>query len=197
MPPTVLRVALGKRSGQQLVATNAAGHLKSSRLFYVSDKNSKLQFLIDTGAEVSLLPASVHDRNNRYSGPSLQAANNSTIRTYGTRSLTLDLSLRRALPWVFTIADVSNPILGADFLQFYHLIVDIKHNKLIDTVTRLHIQGVCTPNSSPHPVWQPVQPSNSFTSLLAEFPSLTRPPSFSQTVSHSTTHTIHTKGLPI
>lgn len=89
--------------------------------------------------------------------------------------------------------EVSNPILGADFLQFYHLIIDIKCNKLIDTV----IQGVCTRNSSPSPVLQPIQPSNPFTSLLAEFPSPTHPPSFTQTVCHSTTHTIHTKGLPI
>ncbi len=56
------------------------------------DKNSGRRFLVDTGAEVSLLPAS-SDRNRNTPGLSLQAANNSTIPTYGTRSLTLDLYL--------------------------------------------------------------------------------------------------------
>ena len=114
------------------MAANAAGNRSQSRLFYITDTNSGLRFLVDTGAEVSLLPASISDQNRNQAGLPLQAANNSTISTFGTRSLTLDFSLRRSLPWVFTLASVCNPILGADFLKYYQLLVDMQHNKLID-----------------------------------------------------------------
>ena len=46
----------------------------------------------------------------------LQAANSTSITTYGSRSRTLDLGLRRTFRWIFVIADVAMPILGADFL---------------------------------------------------------------------------------
>lgn len=58
--------SFGKRASQHLVAANAAGcQPYTSRLFYVIDKNSGLRFLVDTGAEVSLLPISTIDRRNR------------------------------------------------------------------------------------------------------------------------------------
>ena len=185
------------RNEQVLVVGNAAGNRSQSRLFYVTDTNSGLRFLVDTGAEVSLLPASISDRNRNQTGLPLQAANNSTISTFGTRSLTLDFSLRRSLPWVFTLASVRNPILGADFLKYYQLLVDMQHNKLIDSITHLQIQGVHSPERPLRPVWKSVRPINPFTSLLAEFPTLTRPPSFNSPIQHSVTHSIQTNGPPI
>ena len=175
---------------QVLVVGNAAGNRSQSRLFYVTDTNLGLRFLVDTGAEVSLLPASISNRNRNQAGLPLQAANNSTISTFGTRSLTLDFSLRRSLPWVFTLASVRNPILGADFLKYYQLLVDMQHNKLIDSITHLQIQGVHSTERPLRPVWKSVRPINSFTSLLAEFPTLTRPPSFNSPIQHSVTHSI-------
>ena len=47
----------GKREGQSLVATGATGR-SHSRLFYIKDRTSGLRFLVDTGAEVSVLPPS-------------------------------------------------------------------------------------------------------------------------------------------
>ena len=44
----------GKRPGQSLVAA-AAG--QSNGLLYLTDYLSKTQFLVDTGAEISVLPA--------------------------------------------------------------------------------------------------------------------------------------------
>ena len=193
-----LFLSFGKRTCQQLIATSAAGKTPfKSRLFHITDNYSGLRFLVDTGAEVSLLPVSPSDRKNRQIGLSLQAANNSSIATYGTRSLTLDLSLKRSLPWIFTIADVRNPILGADFLDHYQLLVDVKHHKLIDSVTRRQIQGVFTPESPLCPVWQTVKPDTPFSTLLAEFPSITRPPSYEKHVSHSVTHHIETTAAPV
>ncbi len=71
------------------MAANVAGNPSPhSRLFFVTDKNTRQRFLVDTGAEVSLLPASVSDRSHNQPGFPLQAANNSTIPTFGTSPLT-------------------------------------------------------------------------------------------------------------
>ena len=84
---------------------------------------------------MSVLPPSRNKHHNE--GCNLLAANSSTIPTYGKRSLTLDLGLRRTFRWVFVVADIKSPILGADFLRHYSLLVDMKHNQLVDTITQL------------------------------------------------------------
>ena len=66
------------------------------------------------------------DRHNGQAGLSLQAANGSQIPTYGTRSLTLNLVLRRPYRWFFVIADVKHSILGIDFLRQHNLLVDVR-----------------------------------------------------------------------
>ena len=83
----------------------------------------------------------------------LQAVNNTAITTYGCKSLSLDLGLRRTFCWVFIIADVQNPILGADFLRNYSLLVDMKHSKLLDSLTQLRVQDVVSQESSPSPTF--------------------------------------------
>ena len=75
---------VGKRPSRSLVAA-ATGH--NHGLLFLCDSVSKRQFLIDTGAEVSVLPATGLDTRTRKPGPPLLAANGSTIRTYGTRQL--------------------------------------------------------------------------------------------------------------
>ena len=105
----------GEQSSQQLRATSVAGPTQD-HLFYVTDRASGLKFLIDTGAEVSVVPRS-HTHRKTQKGPSLQAINNTSIPMYGTCSPTLNLGLCRTFRWVFIIADVSKAILGADFLS--------------------------------------------------------------------------------
>ena len=53
----------------------------------------------------------------------MYAANGSTISTYGIRTFELGLGLRRAFTWKFVIADVAKPIIGADFLNHFGLLV--------------------------------------------------------------------------
>ena len=143
-PPLPPRV---KWPGQALAAMGVPG-LVPSRLFYVCDRVCGLRFLVDTGAEVSILPPSHAECK---CSPTLQAVNSSFIATYSTRSLTLDLGLRRTFHWVFVIADVERPILGADFLRHFHLLVDMKRTHLIDSTTQLRIQGIRSHVTSPRP----------------------------------------------
>ena len=100
------------------MATGVAG-LSPSHLFYISDRSTNLNFLVNTGAEVSVIPPTCTDRSNRQDGLTLQAVNNTSIPTYGKRSLSLDLGLRHTFRWVFIIAEVKTPILGADFMRCY------------------------------------------------------------------------------
>ena len=46
--------------------------------------------------------------------------------------------LRRTFRWVFTIADVKQHILGADFLSHFGLIVNMQHDILSDPNTQVH-----------------------------------------------------------
>ena len=71
----------------------------------------------------------------------LQVVNGTNIATYGIRSLTLDLGLRRSFRWTFIIANVKYPILGADTLQKFGLLVDIRHHHLSHSSTAELVYG--------------------------------------------------------
>ena len=117
--------------------------LSGGRRLFVTDRRTGVRFLVDTGAEVSVLPPSRQDRNRHHhpSSPSLTAVNGSSIPTFGQRCLALDLGLRRTFSFMFTVADVSHAILGADFLSHFSLQVDLRRRRLQDTVTNLHINA--------------------------------------------------------
>lgn len=178
------------------MATSVPGQVPS-RLFYVTDKATGLRFLVDTGAEVSVIPPSVSDRNNHKSNLTLQAVNNTSIATYGNRLLTLNIGLRRTFQWVFIIADVKNPIIGADFLRHYSLLVDIDRNRLVDNITQLRVQGVSVQEASPSPTLLSSHPTSEFEAILKDHPEIVRPCTTEQAVKHNVTHYIHTVGPPV
>ena len=95
--------------------------------FFSCDSISKRQFLVDIGAEVSVLPATATglDTRTRQPGPPLLAANGSSIRTYGTRRLSFHFA-SNTYQWNFIIANVTRPLLRADFLRSNSLLVDLK-----------------------------------------------------------------------
>ena len=78
------------------------------------------------------------------------AVNETPIRTYAKRSLNLNLGLRREFSWIFIVADVHKPILGADFLRHFGLLVDMAQHRLIDTTTHLLVLGIISTEFSPN-----------------------------------------------
>lgn len=72
----------------------------------------------------------------------LKAINKSTISTYGHRSLTIDIGLRRRFQWLFWVTDVSYAIIGADFLRHFGLLVDMANKRLHDKSTSLMVAGI-------------------------------------------------------
>ncbi|XP_050052010.1 uncharacterized protein [Dermacentor andersoni] len=137
------------------------------------DRTSGLRFLVDTVAEVSVLPSSNCDRSSKSPGSTLQVANSTFNAKYGLRSLTLDLGLRHMFRWVFIVADVNPPILGSDFLTHFNLNVSIRHRRLTDSKTRLPIPGILSA-VAPTGI-RTMTPPCQYTRILEDFPELTRP----------------------
>lgn len=171
--------------------------IKDYRLI-VSDRISRIRFLIDSGAHVSVLPRSVIKHKQELchnSNFKLFAANGTEIRTYGTKTLTLDLNLRRPFKWTFIICDVKQPILGVDFLNYHRLIIDINGRCLLDKLTNFAVYGSIVNNSelaisilqSDHPVYD----------ILKRYPEVLKPMSFKEAPKHSVYHYIETTGPPV
>ncbi|EFN72115.1 hypothetical protein EAG_00326, partial [Camponotus floridanus] len=126
----------------------------------------------------------------------LSAANGTIINTYGTETLTLNLGLRRNFLWRFTVADVSRPIIGADFLAFYGLLVDLRNRRLVDQMTSLTVPGRC--RRCEEPSIRTVTGETLYHSLLRRYPDLTRPEGRPKESKHDTRHFIETTpGAPV
>ncbi|GFV90056.1 transposon Tf2-11 polyprotein [Trichonephila clavipes] len=108
-----------------VIAGMAEPSKHTSRLFLL-DRKSGQKFLIDSGSEICVIPPSPTMNKSPQSNFSLFAANNTKIPAYGMVRKELNLSLRRPFIWTFIIADVSYPIIGADFLKHFNLLIDLK-----------------------------------------------------------------------
>ena len=186
-----------KLPGRSLAATSDAGQTPLGRLFYITDQSSGTRFLVDTGSEVSVILPRAGDRKCTMDSLTLQAVNNTPIPTYGTRSLTLNLGLRRTFQWVFVIADVQRPIIGADFLRHFGLLVDMKQHQITDGTTHLRVQGIVTQDQSPSPAVVSKDYNNPFLNLLSKYPTVTQVCSPDQPIKHDVTHHITTAGPPV
>ncbi|GFT68407.1 hypothetical protein TNCV_659901 [Trichonephila clavipes] len=80
----------------------------------------------NSGSEICVIPPSPTMNKSPQSNFSLFAANNTKIPAYGMVRKELNLGLRRPFIWTFIIADVSSPIIGADFLKHFNLLIDLK-----------------------------------------------------------------------
>ncbi|GAA6111958.1 uncharacterized protein LOC117501066, partial [Tachysurus ichikawai] len=145
----------------------------SAYLLFVTDSLSGRHFLCDTGAQVSVLPASTMDRHLGKVGSPLEAVNQGEIRTYGKRLVPLCFNGQR-FTWEFVLADVSRPLLGADFLCTNGL------STFSTTTLSSALLDDCE-----------------FTLLLSNFPNLTKPTFSSAVASHGVVHHISTSGPPV
>ena len=93
-------------SGEITVARDGSAEasfprLSPSKLLYVAGKHNKCNYLIGTGAAVSVLPKSCANRTSDAACLPLVAANNSTINTYGNCRRVVDVGLKRDYAWTF------------------------------------------------------------------------------------------------
>lgn len=171
------------------------GVSQSNRLF-VKDRTTELLFLIDTGADVSILPISFKEKNAPACTESrLFAANNTNIATFGTKSININFGLRREFNWTFLVANVTTPIIGADFLTHYNLVVDLAKKSLIDNVTNLCVMGQIKA-ADIHSI-RVINTDNKFEKILNDFREILTLPENKKITPSSTFHHIETKGRPI
>ncbi|GFX61683.1 retrovirus-related Pol polyprotein from transposon gypsy [Trichonephila clavipes] len=168
---------------------------QESRRLFIRDRISNVSFLVDTGSDVSLLPAlEYHKRHPPQL--SLFAANSSTINVYGQKTLSLDLNVRREFIWTFLLASVKTPILGADFLHYFELVPDLHHKCLRDLKTKLQTTGHIK-QAALHSVKTISSHETLYHDLLKSYPSITRLPDPTQPIKHNTVHFIKTNGPPV
>lgn len=187
----------GKSESAVEVTTNSAANntpdCRRYRLF-VRDKKTGLRFLIDSGADVSLIPAT---KNDRVKGDfKLYAANGTEIPTYGIKMLTVGMGLRRPMQWSFIISGTTRGIIGADFLNKYKLIIDINNRKLIDGVTNLAIRGEITSITNSSTI-SAMDKTAKYYDILAQYPQITKPTLLTVGVRHNVEHHIITEGRPV
>ena len=114
------------------------------------DPCSKMHFLLDTGAYISLIPPCKFYKP--YYGPQdLIAANGTRIRIFGTKQLNIDVGARYTLRWTFTVADVTLPIIGTDFMRHFGLGVDVANNAFVLPQKSIHSQHQA-PRTQSHPI---------------------------------------------
>ena len=101
-----------------------------------------VDFVIDTGAGVSLLPKTVPVGSIlQPSAVRISTANGESLHVVG--EVTCDVTipqLRRTFTWTFVVADVTTPLLGQDFLSQHSLLIDCGTRTLIDRSTDLSSQ---------------------------------------------------------
>ena len=168
------------------------------RQLLITDTRSGITFLVDTGAQVSVVPCTPVDRISPMPDPlqtHLQAANGTLINTYGSRDTTLTFNGKDYAAHLIQ-ADVRRALLGADFLRRHNLLVDIRNQRLIDVTSFADIPCLAEICNSPH--LSPVSPaSDPYQSLLQRFPKLTAPSFSTQTPLHGVFHHIPTVGHPV
>ena len=178
VPRTVRKV--GKWESRSSVASFMAGSLT------LHNANTNKSFLIDTGAEVSVVPATDQDRQGATLEKELIAANGSRIRCYGEKKVRLHVG-DRVYEWKFLVADVRRPFIGAKNGQLVHPeemhVTPLQRNRCRSQITGL----VFAATANPSPL------AKSFT----EFPSVTVPNFRIDRPKHEVRHTIETRGQPI
>lgn len=147
----------------------------NSRLF-LRDVQSRENYLVDTGSDLCILKPTAADKKKTPNLSTLYAANNTPIPTYGTRLVNVDIGLRRSMRWAFTVADTSSSIIGADFLDHYGLLVDLKNRKIRDGTTNLATVGeIKIVNEEEYKVVWSTNEGSPYEDILREFEDVTKP----------------------
>ena len=116
----------------------------------IEDRNTGRAYLVDTGADLCLLPASptdIHSKNRTDGIPTLWTATEGRVKVYIKREVALRFG-SRTFNHVFVIANVAQNILGNSFFLDYNLGIDPKEIKLVDLGAGHGWSGITDTNPS-------------------------------------------------
>jgi cleavage and polyadenylation specificity factor subunit 1 len=102
----------------------------------------------------------------------------------------------RSFEWKFIVAAVTQPLLGADFLLAYNLLVDLKGKRLFDATTFESIACRQVDATAPHLSFVSAN-GKRCTQILADFPGITTPNFDRKPTKHGVEHYIPTTGPPL
>ena len=187
-------------------------------------KQSNFSFLVDSGSDISALPAGWIKPTSKTRKTIYGPTSNSNVSCIGYATLTLDLGFRVKFPWKFSVcSSLRQPIIGADFLSHYSLYVDTANQRLLRALRHQEDSRQSPPPATPYDLTmsnmmeeaidaedEPQQnlastkvpqgdkvSTNCFDALLSSFPELTTPFQPNTTPKHSVRHHIHTNGPPV
>jgi cleavage and polyadenylation specificity factor subunit 1 len=174
----------------------AAAGTSSQNTLSLWDRCSGRSYLVDTGADVSVFPVSFSDKCSITPSSSLQAANGTPIMTWGQKSLTLSFGKNRKFCHSFYIADVTQPILGADFFITNNLAIDLRGRQLVD-LHRQRFMDAMSVKLVPIVAGLSITNANKFSAILEDFPEILIPRFDSPINKHGVEHFIITEGPPL
>lgn len=173
--------------------TVIGGDSSQNRLF-IRDLKDNISFLIDTGAEISILRRSKGDKSPPTG--TVRAANGSSILTYGSKVILIDFGFDRTFTWKLTVADTNSNILGADFLAYYNLMPNLHNKQLIDDSSGHRVEGRLQFVNEEVLGISLGQEQGELSSILAEYPELFIEKQVPEKFSHNVKHHIITTGPP-
>ena len=157
---------------------------------------SGINYLVDTGAGVSVIPPQKDDLKHRTPSATLLAANGSGIVTYGEHVVKLDFGMGRMHLWTFTVAKVTRPILGLDFLIDNKFVVDPAAGTITDRVTGKTVDLPTAPLTKETHTSVNLIIGDVYGELLSQFPAITAERSPVKP-KHNIVHRIPTQGGPV
>ena len=163
---------------------------------YIKDPKTKIRWLIDGGALLSILPPLNAQRKNGPNGTKLSAANGTAINCYGSVRHRVTLG-NKVFAFNFIIADVRQPIIGADFLSRFYLAPNHRDGCLIDLRTFETIQADFDTESPKTRINFVSQKEDAYYKLLDQYPDLSTPAFRIKEPKHGVRHYIPTQCSPI
>ena len=191
--------SLRKLGGRPSI-NSAAGHFEAVSL-YIRDSISGQELLIDSGASATVVPPTLAERARGGEGPLVTSADGSSIRSYCSEERIICLAGTKYRCEVI-VAEVTQPLLGADFLFRHGFLLDMRSASLVDSKNfsslPCRLQQTSYAHVNPHVNRVlPSEENTKFRDLLQSLPELTTPNFHMKTPSHSVSLSIPTSGPPV
>ena len=165
-------------------------------MLYIRNPKTKLKWLIDGGALLSILPPLPAQRRKGPNGTQLSAANGTSIPCYGSVRHVVTIG-RKVFPFTFIIADVKQPIIGADFLAKFYLAPNHRDGCLVNLQNFESIQADLAEESPTTRINFISQKEDPYYQLLDKYPDLSTPSFRIKEPKHGVYHYIPTQCNPI
>ena len=185
---------VGKWKGRPASVSAATGPKGS--LLHVTDTNEGHKYLVDGGALLSIIPPTTAQRRIGPNGLGLCAANGTRIDCYGSVQKSLCIGNRR-FNFNFTIANVRQRIIGADFLAEFYLAPNHRDGTLIDLDRMDVLPATFAHGAKSNPITFVNEVNDPYYKLLDSYPEILTPSFKPREVKHGVRHHIPTNGHPI